>query len=252
MLVAVGWFTEKNGLASNHPYFINLLSGATGFCFGIPVAGIVIREITRRANQSGGRRDAIRAVITQLDYLEGLVQRLSPGVIQDASNRLRHLAGASRAAGLTASASAKESSFRLLVGASSFTVSVRPTLNRELADKLRRTVESNRLWASVGFICGRLASDVSQLMAVLSQPEQSQGWLDELVGAMQTLLVIQLPVYRRWLPAAMKDPKAASAVVEVSNWSWTLLSSPEAKAIMASKGLSPEDDLSPEDGLTIL
>jgi len=51
MLIVSGLLIDAHGMAAAHPYAINLLDAATGFCFGIPVAGVVIREFTRRTRR---------------------------------------------------------------------------------------------------------------------------------------------------------------------------------------------------------
>src|ERR1022692_3182026 len=79
LLILLGWRADAQGWAAGNPYFLGLLDGATGFCFGVPVAGVVIREITRRASQSAERRATVRSVIAQLDYLNRLTGELAPG-----------------------------------------------------------------------------------------------------------------------------------------------------------------------------
>jgi hypothetical protein len=104
-----------------------------------------------------------------------------------------------------------------MIAAGGITVTVKPTIHDETsAKKLRPAVENDKQWASVGFCCGRLVSDFTQLIAILHPPGSSQeafpSWVDELTSALQTILVIQLPSYRRWLPEAVKDPPASVPV----------------------------------------
>jgi len=226
-LVIVGWRADRSGWATAHPYLVGLLIGATGFCFGVPVAGIVIREITRRASQNAERRTAARAITSQLDYLDRIVEGLSPGPILSASDRLRKLAETAWSARPRASATARERNtsagltvLTISVGASAGSLAMRPTMDKAVAAELRRVVESNKLWASVGFSCGRLSGDIARLMSILYPPAKSQQtfpeWLDDLTSALQTLLVFQLPVQHLWVHAAVQDQPPS---MPVAMWS---------------------------------
>jgi hypothetical protein len=97
---------------------------------------------------------------------------------------------------------------------------MRPVMDKAVAAELRGVVESNKLWASLGFSCGRLSGDIARLVSILYSPGQSQqsfpGWLDELTSSLHTLLVLQLPVQRLWLFATVQDPPAS---VPVAKWS---------------------------------
>lgn len=225
--VIIGWRADSSGWTVTHVYLVGLLIGATGFCFGVPVAGIVIRDITRRASQNAERRTAARAIISQLDYLDSIVEGLSSGPILSASDRLRELADTARSAMPRASASVREAGasgeikfWTISVGASIGALAMRPKIDETVATELREVVESNKLWASVGFSCGRLSGDIARLVPILYSPEQSQQafprWLDELTSSLQTLLVFQLPVQRLWLLAAVQDPPVS---VPVAIWS---------------------------------
>lgn len=238
-LVILGWRVEVLGWATSHPYFIGLLDGATGFCFGVPVAGVVIREASRRASQAAERHAAVRAVIGQLDYIDRLVQGLSPGPIQSAGERLRVLASSARWAAPRASVSVDDAKggvriWILDLGGGELTV--RPRVEKRIAGQLRGIVEGDKLWASVGFSCGRLASDVTRLVSVLFPPSdhlaEFPGWFDELTSALQAVLVVQLPARRRWLPPAVKD--------------WPV---PVPVAIWSLKSDKPEKSDEPEGGL---
>lgn len=231
-LIIVGWHAEGHGWATAHPYFVGLLIGATGFCFGVPVAGIVIREATRRASQSAELRNTARAITSQLDYLDRIVEALSPGPIVSAGDRLRKLANSARLAMPRTSAHAQTAEGKVGVrfwvisaGVSGGALGVQPVMKSEVAAELRGVVEGGKLWASVGFSCGRLGGDIIRLVPILYPPAPSQqaipDWLDELTSALQSLLVLQLPVHRRWLPAAVQNPPA---VVPITFWS----SKPEA------------------------
>ena len=222
-LVILGWQAEVHGWTTDHPYFVGLLDGATGFCFGVPIAGVVITGITRRAARITEQRTAVRAVVAQLDYLDRLIQGLSLGSIELASDRLRDLARSAQLAALRASVEVRleESVVRWwVVSAGVRAMAALPRMDEEIAANLRPAVEGNKLWASVGFSCSRLGSDITRLVTMVYPPMSSQkdfpSWLDELIGALQTLLVIQLPPRRKWLPAAVKDPPG---VVPVSFWS---------------------------------
>jgi hypothetical protein len=230
-LVVLGWRAEVHGWTTDHPYFVGLLDGATGFCFGVPIAGVVITGITRRAAQIAEQRTAVRTVVAQLDYISRLVEGLSPGSIELASDRLRDLALSAQSAALRASVEVrlKESVVRWwVVSAGGTAMAALPRMDEETAVHLRPAVEGNKLWASVGFSCSRLGSDITRLVTILYPPASSQedfpSWIDELIGALQSLIVIQLPSRRKWLPAAVRDPPA---VVPVAFWSLQT----EAKAI---------------------
>jgi hypothetical protein len=110
-------------------------------------------------------------------------------------------------------------------------------VEKRIAKQLRGIVEGDKLWASVGFSCGRLGSDVTRLVSVLFSPSDSleafPGWLDELTSALQTILVVQLPARRRWLPAAVKDRPVPVPVAI-----WSLKSDkPEEKSDELEEGL---------------
>ena len=89
-------------------------------------------------------------------------------------------------------------------------------------------MESDKLWALVGFSDGRLAIDVSRLVTVLHSSAALQPgfppWLDDLISAAHTLQELQLPAHRNWLPAALKDPPTA---VSIAAWGW--IQQPEMK-----------------------
>jgi hypothetical protein len=222
VLVVLGVRAEVHGWTMNHPYLTGLLDGATGFCFGIPVAGVVITGITRRAAQSAERRTAVRAVVAQLDYFDRLIEGLSPGPLDLAGDRLRGLARSAQSAALRATVNVRvaESVLRFwVVSAGAAGMAASPRMQEEAAAGLRPVVEAKKVWASVGFSCGGLGNDITRLVTVLYPPASSQAlpsWLDELIGALQTLLVIQLPPHLKWLPAAVNDPPA---VVPVAFWS---------------------------------
>jgi hypothetical protein len=250
ILVIIGWRTDGNGWTTAHPYLAGLLVGATGFCFGVPVAGIVIREITRRASQSAELRNAARAITSQLDYLDQIVEGLSPGPIMSASDRLRELGQSARSAMPSASVHAKETEGKagvrfwvVSVDGSAHALGMQPKMRSATAAELRGVVEGDKLWASVGFGCGRLGGDVTRLVPILYLPTQSRqampGWLDELTSVLQTLLVLQLPVHRRWLPAAVKDPPE---LVPVTLWS----SQMEAGVKWAGLSFGGQEDQKPD------
>jgi hypothetical protein len=197
----------------------------TAFCFGVPVAGIVIREITRRASQQAEQRTAARAITSQLDYLDRIVERLSPGPIQSASDRLRKLAETAWSAMPHSSTSAREmeasgkiSAVVISVEARVGRLAMRPDMEKAATTELQLVIRSNELWGSVGFSCGRLGDDLARLMSILYPPTESHqtfpSWLDELTSALQTLLVFQLPVQRLWLLAAANEES-----VPVEAWS---------------------------------
>lgn len=227
LLVILGWRADVQGWAAGNPYFLGLLDGATGFCFGVPVAGVVIREIARRANRSAERRTTVRSVIAQLDYLTRLAEQLAPGQLQSVSDRLRQLAETTRLAMPGASAIAAEAYTGMIL--STAKMAVLPKVEKKYASQLRSVVESDRLWTLVGFSGSRLAIDVSRLVTALYSPAALQPgfppWLDELISAVHTLQKIQLPVHRNWLSAALKDPPT---VVSVAAWGWT--QQPEKKS----------------------
>ena len=227
VFVIIGWHADSSKWTTAHPYLAGLLIGATGFCFGVPVAGLVIRDITRRASQNAERRSAARAITSQLDYLDSIVEGLSSGPILSASERLRKLADTAWSAMPRASASAKEMTgsaeikfWMVTFGGSVSRLAMQPKIAESVAAELRDVVESNKLWASVGFSCGRLSGDIARLIPVLYSPAQPQqafpSWLDELTSSLQRLLVFQLPVQRLWLLAAVKDPAVS---VPVAMWS---------------------------------
>jgi hypothetical protein len=206
---------------------VGLLDGLTAFCFGVPVGGLVITEINRRSGDSTERRLAVRAVVAQLDYLDRLVESLSPGDMQSASARLRDLAGAARSAMPGASAIAQGVSASVLfIGAGS--LAVLPRMDETAAAQLRRVVTADRTWAQVGFSISRLAGELSRLMAAL-HPQESlpagPGWLDDLIGALQVLLGLQLPAQHQWLSQAVQDPPAP---LTIAAWKWSTLQ-PENK-----------------------
>jgi hypothetical protein len=217
-LFILGWQAEVHGWAAGHPYLIGLLDGATGFCFGVPIVGVVITGITGRVRQDAERRDAVHAVVFQLEVLDRLIDGLSPGEGQPRSDRLRELKRTADSAEEKAKVAVEEKvrTLSLLVAGEGKvktgirTVIVQPGVGKGTADKLRPAVEDNKLWASIGFSCDRLRSDATRLVTMLYPPVSSQqtypGWFDELASALQTILVIQLPSHRRWLPAAVKDP----------------------------------------------
>lgn len=247
-----GLLVESQEWATSHPYIIGLLDGVTGFCFGVPVAGVVIRDITRRASQAAERTTIIRAVTGQLDYLDRLVQGLSQGPIQSAGERIRSLAESARWAAPRASVIVKggQSSLRFwVVDVGGGALAGQPKLDKVVAEKLRPFIESEKLWASLGFGCSRLGSDVTRLVSILYSSSPSQafpGWFDELTGALQTLLVIQLPAHRRWLPAAVKDPPATVPIAV-----WSLKSdSPEGNVKLGIVSLKSTTSNATEDTLT--
>jgi hypothetical protein len=147
----------------------------------------------------------------------------SPGPIQSAGERLRDLASSARWAAPRASVSVDDTKagiriWVLELGGGELTV--RPKMEKRIAEQVRGIVEGDKLWASVGFSCARLASDVTRLVSILFPPsdylEEFPGWLDELTSALQTILVVQLPARRRWLPSAVKDRPVP---VPVAIWS---------------------------------
>jgi hypothetical protein len=236
-LIILGWRAEVHGWTMDHPYFVGLMDGATGFCFGVPVVGVIITGITRRATQNAERRTAVRNVVAQLDYLDRLIEGLSPGPIKLAGNRLRDLARSAQSAALRASVEVrlKESSLRWwVVSVGGTAIAALPKVDEENGSRLRTAVEGNKLWASVGFSCGRLGSDITRLVTTLLPPgsehEAFPAWLDELTGSLQTLLVVQLPPHRKWLPAAVKDPPA---VVPVAFWSLQTEAKPIALSVIS-------------------
>jgi hypothetical protein len=220
LVVLVGWRADELGWAADHPYLAGLLDGLTAFCFGVPVGGLVITEINRRSAESAERRIAVRAVITQLDYLDRLAESLSPGDPRSAGGRLRDLAGIARSAMPGAAATAMSSSAGILFMRSG-ALAVLPRVEEKTAAQLRHVVIADSTWALVGFSIGRLASDVPRLMAAVQPQEpqepQSEGpsWLDDLIGALQALLGVQLPAHRQWLSEAVKDPPT---LVHVASW----------------------------------
>jgi hypothetical protein len=106
--VIIGWRADSSGWTASHAYLVGLLIGVTGFCFGVPVAGIVIRDITRRASRNAERRTAARAITSQLVYLDSIVEGLSSGPILSAGDRLRKLAETAWLAMPRASANVRE------------------------------------------------------------------------------------------------------------------------------------------------
>jgi hypothetical protein len=213
-LAILGWRAEVSGWATDHPYLIGLLDGATGFCFGVPIIGVVVTGITRRASQNAERQKVQHAVEAQLDYLPSVIDHLSPRTDKTLSERLRDLAETAKRAEQVVSAQVEEKEWSikvLVVAVGGKKVTVKPTIHDPAAAKeLRPAVENDKQWASVGFCCGRLVSDLTQLITILHPPEASHeafpSWFDELTSALQTILVMQLPSYRRWLPAAVKNP----------------------------------------------
>jgi hypothetical protein len=158
--------------------------------------------------------------MAQLDYLDRLVESLSPGNPRSASVRLRDLAGVARSAMPSASASV------LFIGAGS--LAVLPRVDETAAAELRHVVTADGAWALVGFSISRLASDISRLMATL-QPQESlpagPARLDNLIGALQVLLAFQMPAYHQWLSQAVQDPPAP---LIIAAWKWSTVQ-PETK-----------------------
>jgi hypothetical protein len=226
LLIVIGLRADAHGWAVAHPYAINLLDGATGFCFGIPVAGVVIREVTRRTR----RRIALDTFIVQLDYLGRLVKELSPGPARKLSDRLRELAKAADVAAFNTSATAKVGPIRLKffqIGV----IIVRPELPKGSAASLRTAVEARQVWTSVSFACGRLISDATLLISLLySSKQQPDPWFDRLMIKLEAMRSYPPAVNWRWLPVAV-NPKGS---VPVSAWSLASLSASEA-----------DDDLAP-------
>ena len=216
MLIVSGLLIDAHGMAAAHPYAINLLDAATGFCFGIPVAGVVIREFTRRTR----RRFALDTFIVQLDYLDRLVKELSPGPAEELSGRLRELAKAADMAAFNPLATAKVRPIRLKF-ISIGVIIVKPELPKGSVASLRSAVEARHVWTSVSFACGRLISDATPLISLLYSPKQQLGpWFDKFLITLETMRTYQSAVNWRWLPAAV-DPKG---LVPVSAWNWASLS----------------------------
>jgi len=234
ILAILGWRLDVSRWTTTHPYLVGLLDGVTTSCFAVPVAGIVIGEITRRATQSAERRAAARTTLAQLDYIDRLAAELSPGPVQATSERLRDLADVARDAAPKASAIAKEASAGTLfvkVGA----LAILPQVDKKSALELRRAVQDDRSWASVSFICGQLANGISRLLAVLDPPGPTQttfpDWLDQLIASVQILREVRLHANWRWLSEGVKDPPAA---VRISAWSWTDLEPPKKSPLLVS------------------
>jgi len=90
-------------------------------------------------------------------------------------------------------------------------LAIQPKIGKEFAEKLHRVVGAEKSWASVGFSCARLGGDVTRVISVwypsINRPPQDfPRWFAELASALQALLVLELPAYRRWLPAAVQNP----------------------------------------------
>jgi hypothetical protein len=220
VLIVLGWRLDAHGWATAHPYATGLLDGATGFCFGIPVAGVLIREINRRTR----RRLAVDTFITQLDYLGRLVKDLSQGPMQELSGRLRVLAKTANMAASDASANAVARAVSIKI-ISIGVILVKPELPKNSAASLRATVEARRVWASLSFACGRLISDATQLIPLLYPPvQQPDPWLDRLVSTLETMRAYQSAVSWRWLPAAVNP----QGFVTASAWNLGLLPVSEA------------------------
>lgn len=216
--IVLGLRLEVRGWATSHAYSVNLLSAITGFCFGVPVAGVIIKEFARRGSEAAERRSASRAVISQLDYIFDLVRSLLQGTESPTAERLAQVAESAESAATGASAKAISSEVKTWI-ISIGGIYVQPQLlPEELANKLKHVAVDDRRWATIGFTCHALASDVRRLITVQPSPPDPRfiGMLEALTGALQQVLILQLPAQHRWLSAALKDPPAR---VPVEFWS---------------------------------
>ena len=231
----LGLRLEVRGWALSHAYSVNLLSAITGFCFGVPVAGVVIKEFARRGSEAAERRSASRAVVSQLDYIFDLVRGLLQGTEPPTGERLAQVAESAESAATGASAKATSSEVKTWI-ISIGVIDVQPQLlPEELAKKLKHVAVDDRRWASIGFTCPALASDVRRLITVQPPPPDPRfmGMLEALTGALQQVLILQLPTQHRWLSAALKDPTAR---VPVEFWSSGLELSPTLSTLLPPGG----------------
>jgi hypothetical protein len=233
LLIVIDIHAVAGGWPADHVCLVGLLDGAAGFCFGIPIASVAIKELTRRSAEAARVRQVVAEFADQLRDCEQNVSQLTSQQTERLGGQLRELADVAAAAQLSAEIDVDipfAQVWIFAVGA----VTVTARLCKEYAARLRAVIQNDRRWALIGFICSNLARAAPQLRTVVEL--RSLPWheeFDRLLSALQVIAVQRIPAAWRWLGHAASDKSRTRK--SFSGWHWTSPLSPVSIDFPATK-----------------